>query len=92
MRNHRFRFLAFGLLFATTTRVSALGAQNTDWAGLQRYQKANAALVAPARGEQRVVFMGNSITEAWAPFFATHFPGKPYVGRGISGQTTPQML
>jgi len=39
-----------------------------------------------------VVFMGNSITEAWAPYFKEFFPGKPYVGRGISGQTTPQML
>jgi len=39
-----------------------------------------------------VVFYGNSITEAWAPYFATEFPGKPYVGRGISGQTTPQLL
>ena len=92
MRNHRFRFLAFGLLFATTTRVSELRAQSTDWAALQRYQNANAALAAPTREERRVVFMGNSITEAWAPFFATHFPGKPYIGRGISGQTTPQML
>jgi lysophospholipase L1-like esterase len=36
--------------------------------------------------------MGNSITEGWAPLFAKLFPGKPYVGRGISGQTTPQML
>src|SRR5436189_1822600 len=36
--------------------------------------------------------MGNSITEGWAPMFATQFPGKSYIGRGISGQTTPQML
>ncbi|MGH7176176.1 MAG: SGNH/GDSL hydrolase family protein, partial [Tepidisphaeraceae bacterium] len=42
--------------------------------------------------ENRVVFMGNSITEGWAKYFPTMFPGKPYVGRGISGQTTPQML
>ncbi|MHB1312393.1 MAG: SGNH/GDSL hydrolase family protein [Gemmatimonadaceae bacterium] len=63
-----------------------------DWAGLQRYQQANTALPAPARGEQRVVFMGNSITDSWAPLFPAMFPGKPYVGRGISGQTTPQMV
>jgi lysophospholipase L1-like esterase len=49
-------------------------------------------LGAPRPGEQRVVFMGNSITEGFAPYFARLFPGKPYVGRGISGQTTPQML
>ena len=63
-----------------------------DWAGLQRYRPANAALPAPAAGEQRVVFMGNSITDGWARFFPTMFAGKPYVGRGISGQTTTQML
>ena len=38
------------------------------------------------------MFYGNSITDSWAPLFAAQFPGKPYVGRGISGQTTPQML
>ena len=42
--------------------------------------------------KQRVVFFGNSITDAWASSFESMFPGKPYVGRGISGQTTPQML
>ena len=65
---------------------------HNDWAYLERFRQANAALPPPAAGEQRVVFMGNSITEAWAKYFPTHFPGKPYIGRGISGQTTPQML
>jgi len=64
----------------------------TDWPNLARYREANAALGAPKPGEVRVVFMGNSITEGFAPHFATLFPGKPYVGRGISGQTSPQML
>jgi len=64
----------------------------TDWANLARYRQANADLPASAPGEQRVVFMGNSITDSWARLFPTMFPGKPYVGRGISGQTTPQML
>jgi len=66
--------------------------QRTDWANLARYREANAALGAPAPGEQRVVFMGNSITQGWAQHFPAMFPGKPYIGRGISGQTTPQML
>jgi lysophospholipase L1-like esterase len=63
-----------------------------DWANLARYREANARLGPPAPGENRVVFFGNSITEAWAPLFPQMFPGKPYVGRGISGQTTPQLL
>ncbi|HXT17019.1 MAG TPA: SGNH/GDSL hydrolase family protein [Gemmatimonadaceae bacterium] len=73
-------------------RLAAQQPPNPDWPNLQKYRQANAELPPPAAGEQRVVFMGNSITEAWAPFFAQLFPGKPYVGRGISGQTTPQML
>jgi lysophospholipase L1-like esterase len=63
-----------------------------DWAGLRRYAAANAALPPAGPSERRVVFMGNSITDSWAKFFPVMFPGKPYVGRGISGQTTQQML
>jgi lysophospholipase L1-like esterase len=63
-----------------------------DWANLERYRSANGALTVPAAGEARVVFLGNSITDGWARYFPAMFPGKPYVGRGISGQTTPQML
>jgi acyl-CoA thioesterase I len=64
----------------------------TDWAYLERYRADNATLGPPRPGEKRVVFMGNSITEGWVKYFTAMFPGKPYVGRGISGQTTPQML
>jgi lysophospholipase L1-like esterase len=63
-----------------------------DWANLTRYKAANQALGEPKPGENRVVYYGDSITDAWARLFPTLFPGKPYVGRGISGQTTPQML
>ncbi len=66
--------------------------ERNDWASLQRYRQANAELPPPAPGERRVVFMGNSITDIWARYFPAMFPGKPYVGRGIGGQTTPQML
>lgn len=65
---------------------------HNDWAFLGRYQTANAQLGPPRAGEDRVVFYGNSITEGWAPLFPRLFPGKPYVGRGISGQTTPQLV
>ena len=61
-----------------------------DWAAWTRYQKADLALGAPAEGEKRVVFMGDSITDGW--HLDKSFPGKPYVNRGISGQTSPQMV
>lgn len=61
-----------------------------DWPNLSRYQSADEELRAPAKNEQRVVFMGDSITDAWD--LPKYFPGKPYVNRGISAQTTPQML
>jgi lysophospholipase L1-like esterase len=64
-----------------------------DWPLLARYRDANRTVAAPAAGESRVVFMGDSITDLWQqPRFGGFFPGKPYVDRGISGQTTPQML
>src|SRR4051794_24883933 len=59
-----------------------------DWAGLTRYGSENTELPAPAPGENRVVFLGDEITEHWSPFF----PTKPYLNRGIAHQTTPQML
>jgi acyl-CoA thioesterase I len=73
-------------------RLTAAEKKLADWPDLERYREANAELGPPAPGEQRVVFYGNSITDSWARFFPAEFPGKPYVGRGISGQTTPQML
>jgi lysophospholipase L1-like esterase len=65
----------------------------SDWAGLGRYQEANARLPPPGSQESRVVFMGDSITDFWDDEGAGgFFPGRPYVNRGISGQTTSQML
>jgi len=64
-----------------------------DWANLGRYREANANLAAPAKDEQRVVFLGDSITEGWSsPQFGGFFPGKPYINRGIGWQTTAQLL
>jgi len=63
-----------------------------DWANTARFKDENAKLAPPAKGENRVVFMGNSITEGWIRTHPDFFAGKPYVNRGISGQTTPQML
>jgi lysophospholipase L1-like esterase len=64
--------------------------QLEDWAQLGRYRAADQAL--PATEPGRVVFYGDSITDAWVSNGGKFFPGKPYVNRGISGQTTPQML
>jgi lysophospholipase L1-like esterase len=65
-------------------------ARLTDWANLKRYAEANSKVAPPAKGETRVVFMGDSITDSWK--LDEYFPGKSYINRGISGQTTPQML
>lgn len=62
-----------------------------DWPYLSRYRDENVKVAPPAAGEDRVVFMGDSITQGWGAL-SQHFPGKPYINRGISGQTTPQML
>ena len=63
-----------------------------DFGNLSRYAQENESLGAPLNGEKRVVFMGNSITEFWGEIDSSFFKGKPYVNRGISGQTTSQML
>src|SRR4051794_26095706 len=82
--------IAFASLAAGHAAAQSTAA--TDWPNLGRYRDANAQLAPPKAGEDRVVFYGNSITDGWAPLFPAMFPGKPYVGRGIGGQTTPQML
>jgi len=71
-------------------RASRIAVFTDDFGQLARYRDANAALKAPAPSENRVVFFGDSITDIWR--LDEYFPGKPYVNRGIGGQTTPQML
>jgi lysophospholipase L1-like esterase len=63
-----------------------------EWADLSKYRSADDRLGAPAQGERRVVFMGDSITEGWACKDFAFFEGRPYFDRGISGQTSSQML
>jgi lysophospholipase L1-like esterase len=69
---------------------SILSAQ--DWAQLGHFDASNKELPDAKTNENRVVFMGNSITIGWSHHQPEFFEGKPYVNRGISGQTTPQML
>ncbi len=71
-------------------RASRIAVYTDDYGQLARYRDANAALDPPAPGENRVVFFGDSITDIWN--IAESFPGKPYINRGIGGQTTSQML
>lgn len=63
-----------------------------DWAQLEHFKMENESLSAPLKGENRVVFMGNSITIGWKNADPEYFNENPYVNRGIGGQTTPQML
>jgi lysophospholipase L1-like esterase len=89
--------LAAAILFSVTLlsaqspeeEIAGYVRKLTDWGGLTRYGSENAELrAAPGR----VVFLGDEITEMWGEGQAKFFPGKPYVNRGIAGQTTPQML
>ncbi|WP_282160606.1 SGNH/GDSL hydrolase family protein [Ulvibacterium marinum] len=75
------------VLFGIMTSVNA-----QDWPDLNHFKEANEKLAAPTEEENRVVFMGNSITIGWLKTRPDFFEGKPYINRGISGQTTPQML
>ena len=71
-------------------RASRVAIYTDDFGELARYREADAALAPPAASENRVVFLGDSITDYWK--LADYFAGKPYINRGIDGQSTPQML
>lgn len=80
------------ILFTLLIMNQILFAQTEDWANLNRYREDNLRLGLPSENENRVVFMGNSITEGWYRLFPDFFINNSFVNRGISGQTTPQML
>jgi lysophospholipase L1-like esterase len=81
------------LIFSITFLVAQKDyTPDQDWSNLNRYKLDNTQLGSPLEHEKRVVFMGNSITQGWSVLFPEFFEGKPYINRGISGQTTPQML
>ncbi len=74
-------------------QVASMQQQLLDWPQLNRYRAEDARLAPPVAGQSRVVFMGDSITDGWGRIKgSTFFPGKPYINRGISGQTTAQMV
>ena len=77
----------------STEHIAAMQQQLADWPQLNRYRADNARLALPSSGQARVVFFGDSITDAWGRARGTRFfPGRPYINRGISGQTTAQMV
>lgn len=88
----KLKYIILALLL-TQLNTKDLNAQNwSDFANTSRYEKANLELTLHVKTENRVVFMGNSITEGWVGLRPEYFKDKDYINRGISGQTTPQML
>ncbi|MES2063720.1 MAG: SGNH/GDSL hydrolase family protein [Bacteroidota bacterium] len=79
-------------IYTTALLLLSLAASAQDWPNIKRYEEANSAVKPPASGEKRVVYMGDSITDAWINNDSTFFKSNNYYDRGISGQTTGQML
>ena len=84
--------VAISAIPLTTAEAWAQQPAPNDWANLKRYRSHNAFLPPVGKKEHRVAFMGNSITDNWFKFRPKFFTDNGFVGRGISGQTTPQML
>jgi lysophospholipase L1-like esterase len=86
--------IAFALLFISNSIMAQKKINDSwiDWANFKKYEADNNKIEPPIKNETRVVFMGNSIFEGWIRLRPEFFSGKPYFDRGISGQTTPQML
>ena len=82
--------LTIRVLFLFLFMIESTNAQ--DWANLTRFKDENSKLELPSTNENRIVFMGNSITESWAAMCPEFFANNSFVNRGISGQTSPQML
>ncbi|MFH6603724.1 SGNH/GDSL hydrolase family protein [Maribacter algicola] len=85
------KIISIILVFMVTIGVGE-SIQAQDWAALDHFKEANQKITPPKMNENRVVFMGNSITIGWIQARPDFFEGKPYINRGIGGQTTPQML
>jgi lysophospholipase L1-like esterase len=84
--------ISYKLLFMIFLSLLSFTTNAQDWANLKKYQAENSALTQPSKSENRVVFMGNSITQHWKEKDSVFFQINTYLCRGISGQTTPQML
>lgn len=82
--------LVYCILFLTIIMGGKVKAQ--DWPNLNKYQNENTKLAPREPGKKRILFIGDSITEMWSTTNPSFFSGKPYINRGIGGQTTPQIL
>ena len=94
MKYHKILLLIFLFSIMSNTAQDVYiqgGGTLMDWAHLKKYEQSNSELK-KINDPNRVVFMGNSITEGWSNFDKDFFINNPFVNRGISGQTTPQML
>ncbi|MGB5556109.1 MAG: SGNH/GDSL hydrolase family protein [Flavobacteriaceae bacterium] len=87
MKKLHYTFITLFIIFGMSSDLHA-----QDWAAMDHFKTDNEKVTAPAANENRVIFMGNSITIGWLNNRPEFFKGKPYINRGISGQTTPQML
>ena len=88
--NRKYLVLALTLAALSSQLINS---QNwNEFANTSRYDKANLELLLNSENHNRVVFMGNSITEEWVRMRPEFFTNKEYINRGIGGQTTPQML
>ena len=87
MQKTRLTILLLAVCFITSNPINA-----QDWPNFKRFREANRQLESPKSNENRVVFMGNSITEAWSRVSPQFMENPEHINRGISGQTTPQML
>jgi lysophospholipase L1-like esterase len=85
-------FITLFFLIISSRAMGQIDQTNADWANLKRYASENKSLPPPSPDERRIVFMGNSITEFWKMTDSAFFANNSFINRGISGQTTPQML
>jgi hypothetical protein len=81
--------MKYNALLLTIVMLFSSQAFAQDWPNFAKYREQNAALAPPAKGEDRIVFMGNSITEGWSKVNPEFFEGKPYINRGHCGQHRP---
>ena len=80
------------MIFANRLKEAALKDPHLDWPNLSYYAEENKRILSSSSFEERMIFMGDSITEEWGKLYPVFFQNDFSINRGIGGQTTPQML